>query len=126
MAIFKAPRITSSQRGQITLQASEIVYDIDEAAFYGGNGSTLGGFPIGQGASGGVPETFTLTAQDITNKYVVLSREPFLPEALTLNIVGGIPQLYGIDFIVSGLILSWDGRGLDNFLEVGDTLIIHY
>ena len=62
--------------------------------------------------------------KNIDNKFVILSREPFLPGSVTLDIAGGIPQLYGFDFVVSGNVLSWNGLGLDNLLEVGDTLII--
>jgi hypothetical protein len=48
MAIFKAPKITTAQRGVLTLDVSELVYDIDEKTFYGGDGSTEGGFLIGE------------------------------------------------------------------------------
>jgi hypothetical protein len=125
MAVFKAPRISSSQRGTLMLEASEIVYDTDENAFYGGNGIDLGGFPIGQGASGNV-FSYTLTQIDINRSFIILPNEPFSPNNVRLNIVGGIEQINGIDFIVTGDVLSWDGLGLDNFLETGETLLIQY
>jgi hypothetical protein len=123
MAIFKAPRITSQQRITILLQASEIVYDTDEAVFYGGDGFQVGGFRIGSGASVTV-FNYTLNSTDIDNKFINLPFQPLSPSSVRLNIVGGIEQVNGVDFTVSGSILSWNGLGLDDFLEEGDTLII--
>jgi hypothetical protein len=71
-------------------------------------------------------ETITLTLQDITNKSVKLTNIPLSPNAVSLSIEEGIPQINGIDFVVIGDVLMWNGLGLDNFLEVGETLIIHY
>jgi hypothetical protein len=126
MAIFKTPRATTSQRSSLLLEAGEIVYDTDQKVFYGGNGITLGGFPLGASISGGIPETFTLTQQDILNKYVTLSITPYVPEAVELDILGGIPQRNGVDFVVENNILKWDGLGLDNFLEENDVLVVQY
>lgn len=126
MAIFKTPRATTSQRISLTLEAGEIVYDSNQKVFYGGNGTTLGGFPLGESISGGIPEIITLTQQDILNKYVTLSITPFVPEAVDLNILGGILQSNGVDFVVENNILRWNGLGLDNFLEENDVLIIQY
>lgn len=125
MAVFKAPRISSSQRATLTLEASEIVYDTDLNSFYGGNGIDLGGFPIGQGASSS-NLTYTLTELDVQRSFIVLPNEPFSPSTVKLDVFGGIPQINGIDFIVSGDVLSWSGLGLDNFLEPGETLLIQY
>lgn len=125
MAVFKAPRISSSQRSTLVLEPSEIVYDTDNNSFYGGNGSDVGGFPIGLGASGLVTK-YNLTQQDTNRKFILLPSEPFSSSSVRLNIVGGIEQVNGIDFIVTGNVLSWDGLGLDNFLDEGDTLLIQY
>lgn len=127
MAIFKSPRITSLQRAALVLEASEIVFDTDLSTFYGGDGTTLGGFPIGQGAGGGGQTfNFTLTQADIDNASIELDPEPSVPEYVRLTVVGGIEQVNGIDFEVVGTTLSWSGLGLDNFLEVNDILIITY
>lgn len=126
MAIFKAPRITTAQRMGLTLEESEIVYDTQQKIFYGGNGLTLGGFPIGSGVGANV-ETFVLSGTDLSNKFITLLSEPLFPNSVTLVPYGGIPQRNGIDFEVIGDQVSWDGKGLDgNFLEVNDILIIQY
>jgi hypothetical protein len=125
MAVFKAPRITSLQRGGLLLDASEIVYDTDENSFYGGNGLDVGGFPIGRG-SGSSVFIYELKAIDITRKFITIPISPFSPSTVRMNIIGGIEQLNGVDFVVTGNIVSWDGLGLDDFLEVGDILLIQF
>lgn len=125
MAIFKAPKVTTIQRSVLTLEVSELVYDIDQKAFYGGDGSTLGGFLIGE-ASGFIVDKIELTQEDINNKFVTLSQTPLVYDAVMVNIDGGIPQINGIDYIVEGNKISWSGLGLDGFLEETDVLIIQY
>lgn len=125
MAVFKAPRITTPQRSIIVLEKSELVYDTDSNLFYGGNGSDLGGFPIGQGSSQ-TYLNYTLTSHDINNKFITLPGAPMHPDLLRLNIVGGIEQINSIDFTVSEAIVSWEALGLDSFLEENDILIIQY
>lgn len=126
MAIFRAPRITTSQRLPLALQSAEIVYDIDTKSFWGGDEETLGGFPIGGSGSGSTlfTGTFQLTQEDIDAKQITL---PSLPVGFVLlDVIGGIVQVHGIDYTVDGLTLSWDGLGLDGFLEVDDTLLVQY
>lgn len=126
MAIFKAPRTTTVQRMGLILEESEIVFDVNQKLFYGGNGLTPGGFPVGSGVGANV-ETFILTSSDLSNKYITLLNEPLFPSSVTLVPDGGIPQRNGIDFEIIGDQVSWDGKGLDgNFLEVNDVLIIQY
>lgn len=125
MAIFKAPRITEVQRMGLVLDASEVVYDTTVKSFFGGDGLTLGGFPIGKGIGTNV-DNVILSQQNIDEKKVSLSSAPAVPGAVTLLPVGGIPQVNGIDFEVVGNELSWDGLGLDNFLELGEQIIIQY
>lgn len=126
MAIFKAPRITTLQRLGLLLQASEIVYDLDTKSFWGGNGTTLGGFPLGAGSTFGEFELITITQDNLDTKSVQLSKAPMGSQFLMLEIIGGITQLYDVDYTFTGDILSWDGLGLDNFLEVGDILLVKY
>jgi hypothetical protein len=71
-------------------------------------------------------EIFTLSALDITNKFLTLSSTPQSLETVSLFPAGGINQVNGIDFDVVSNVLSWNGLGLDGFLEAGDVLIIKY
>ena len=125
MAIFKAPKITTLQRNSLVLEGSEVVYDVDQKAFYGGDGVTNGGFPIGANA-GSIVERIELTQEDINNKYVTLASTPLIPSAVVVTPEGGIPQAYTVDFIIVGNQLRWDGLGLDNFLDETDVLLVQY
>ena len=125
MARFKAPRITTSQRMSLALELSELVYDIDQKLFYGGDGITIGGIPIGSGVSG-QPQTITITASHVLNKKVTLSGTPLFPDNVTLLIAGGIHQFNGIDFEVAGNELRWNSLGLDGFVEEFDIFLIQF
>lgn len=126
MAIFKVPKITTIQRQVLLLDISELVYDIDENAFYGGDGVTIGGNLIGGSGLGYILDRIEITQQDITNKYVTLSQTPSTPNNVILDMEGGIKQNNGIDYVVMGNILSWDGLGLDGFIDETDVLLIQY
>jgi hypothetical protein len=125
MAIFKAPKVTTAQRNALTLDVSELVYDIDQKAFYGGDGSTQGGFLVGE-SSGFIVEKIELTQDDINNKYVTLAQTPLVPSAVIIDISGGTSQLNGIDYEIIGNKVSWNELGLDGFLDNTDVLIIQY
>lgn len=125
MAIFKAPKITTAQRLALVLEVSEIVYDTNQKAFYGGDGVSNGGFPIGSN-SGILYERIDLTQTDIDNKFVTLASTPLIPSAVIVNCEGGIPQAYGTDYVVIGNQINWDGLGLDGFLDETDVLLVQY
>jgi hypothetical protein len=125
MAMFKAPKITTVQRSSLTLEVSELVYDTDQKAFYGGDGSTLGGFLIGE-TSGFIVDVIELTQNDINNKFVTLSQTPLVSDAVMVTVDGGIPQINGVDYRVELNKVSWDDMGLDGFLDETDVLIIQY
>ena len=126
MAILKVPRITTSARSNLVLEKAEIVMDTDQNVYYGGDGETQGGFPLGAGSSN-YTETIIVTQQMVNNKKLTLEKTPLFPANVKLDFIGGIPQLNGIDFeIISGNILSWQGKGLDNFIEENDVVIISY
>jgi hypothetical protein len=125
MAVFKVPRITTSQRVGLLLEVGEVVYDTDESIFYVGDGTTLGGFLIGHN-TGSIIKRIELNQQDIFNKFVTISPAPLVSSSVLLTPEGGIPQTYGVDYIISGTQLKWDGLGLDGFLDITDVLIIQY
>ena len=126
MGVFKVPRATTAQRMAIVLEKAEIVYDTDLDIYFGGDGSTIGGFPIGNGVSTDVTEIITLTNNDIQNEYAFLTREAFGVETTVLYIEGSAPQIYGVDYEILNNKVSWSGLGLSGFLEANDKLIITY
>lgn len=75
-------------------------------------------------------ERFTLSAGDITNKYVVLTDAPTNKPNTRLVVIEGIEQDYSVDFQVtaddSNKRLSWDSLGLESILQSGDKLVIAY
>jgi len=78
-----------------------------------------------------ITETLTLTAGNISNKYIDLSNTPLDASAVGVFPVGGIRQLYNIDFsiITNGSTirrLNWDGLGLESLLAEGDIIEVDY
>lgn len=71
-------------------------------------------------------ETFVLNSTDISNKQLTLSGTASLPSQSTLTVANGVGQIYNVDFIISGNVLSWNGLGLDGFLQSGDVIIVSY
>lgn len=67
-------------------------------------------------------EYHTLTATDISNKYVQLDRTPYAPSEVAMNIVKGSTQQYGVDYYVEGDLLKWDGMTLDGLLAENDEI----
>jgi hypothetical protein len=92
---------------------------------------TTGGSGGGGGGGGGssiTPKTIypILLAADITNKAITLPDVPIQPTAVTVDMIGGIAQVYGTDFVVSGNQLSWTGLGLEALLAANDQLRVSY
>jgi hypothetical protein len=80
-------------------------------------------------ANSAVVDTFTLSATNITNKYVTLTGTPKTAADVTLSIKNAPGQFYGEDFEIDAVNtnrLSWAGMGLDGLLESGDKLTIVY
>jgi hypothetical protein len=67
-----------------------------------------------------------LTEENIKNKFLTLPYPVIDTDSIVFNIIGGITQLYGEDFIATHDIIKWDNLGLDGFLEVNDLIIIKY
>lgn len=84
-----------------------------------------------------IEETFTITATDVTNKYIDLSHVAYGTSAsvnsVTLCLAGFPTQQKTIDYSVSltggsgGVTrIEWGTLGLDGFLIVGDKIIVNY
>lgn len=69
---------------------------------------------------------FTISAADISAKQITLVPTPNDPDEVTLEFLTGGGQENGVDFEVVGGTLSWDGLGLDGFIETGDIIIVRY
>lgn len=69
-----------------------------------------------------IVEVIVLTAGEATAKAITLSNTPSDPNKVTLDLIGGTSQQFGLDFTVSGAILSWDGFALETVLTIGDKL----
>ena len=127
MAILKVPRLDTLTRVNLILEKSEIVYDTDVDAFFGGDGVTLGGVELG--SQGGVrffKEIKILNADHISSGTIPLEKSPDKPSTVRLVPKHGIEQDYGNDFIVTGNQIVFKDLGLDGFLEVNETVYIYY
>lgn len=71
-------------------------------------------------------EFFNLSATDIANKQVTLAQVPVDPEKVSVDPIGGPSQAYLTDFIVTGNVLDWSGRGLETALVSGDVIRVIY
>ena len=72
------------------------------------------------------PEYFTINNTQLTNKEINLSNTPSNPLDVVLDVVGGSPQEYGVDYQVTGNVLSWNGLGLDGQVALGSKLRVIY
>lgn len=72
---------------------------------------------------------YTLTATDITNKYVILPNVPANPAAVVLVVRGAPGLAYGLDYQIDASYpdhLTWASLGLDGLLVAGDVLTVIY
>ena len=73
-----------------------------------------------------VRDEVTITAEHIEQKKFLLSAPPITSTSVKLLPIGGLEQLNGIQFRVSGQFLSWDNLGLDGYMEVGQKFYVFY
>lgn len=74
-------------------------------------------------------ETYTLTATDISNKYITLTAIPLEADDVVLSVRNAGAQQVNSDFamdLTNTDRLSWNGKGLQGFLEEGDELTVVY
>ena len=128
MAILKVPKITTAQRLGLTLQEAEVVYDTELKIYFGGDNITVGGFPIGNGSQAvSFVETITIDQTNIDEKRIVLQNETTNQQKTKFSFINGTIQILGIDYeYTDEFTISWDGLGLDNFIEVSDIVLIEY
>ena len=78
----------------------------------------------------GTREAFTLSAADISNKYILVASDITIDENTVFKIAT-LPDLYyGTEFVVDGVnkkMIKWNGLSLDGVLLEGDTgEVIYY
>lgn len=125
MAIFRCPKITTAQRSELVLSEAEIVFDTDLKLYFGGDNDRVGGFPLGDGSQP-IKELIEINQNQIDNKSITLTSLPLNPTASKFTFINGTVQLYGIDYVIDGQNIDWQGLGLDGFIEVGDLVLIEY
>jgi hypothetical protein len=127
MAILKVPRLNTLTRSNLILEASEIVYDTDVSAFFGGDGVVVGGIELGsQGGIRFYREEINISDDQILSGTILLQKTPDTPSSVRLVPKNGIEQDYSDDFIVNGNEVIFKNLGLDGFLESGETVYIYY
>lgn len=67
-----------------------------------------------------------LSSADISNGFITLPNIPSVASSVCVDVIGGVAQVYGSDFVVSGSQLSWAGLGMAGTLEAGDRLRVFY
>ena len=72
-------------------------------------------------------ESHTLTSGEETAKKFNLAKAVATgKETAVLLFVGGVAQVAGTDFTVSGNEVSWTGKGLDGIVATGDIFVVSY
>lgn len=99
---------------------SDVIPDFQNVPFK----VALGTYKDEPDSSNYVTDYFKLTNIDDYNGYVTLSSLPIDASSVSLNVIGGGPQIYGYDYTVSGQQLYWDSSNL-NLLE-DDEIIVQY
>lgn len=67
-----------------------------------------------------------ITQEILDAKGYTLPSRAFYPEQVTLDVIGGMYQINGIDFFVDAQNLSWAGTDLEDLLEIGDYIRIAF
>lgn len=84
------------------------------------------GLPSGSTSVNFVKQVVPITAPILAAKQVTLTSAPLNPANVALYPYHGVPQRNGVDFTVASTTLSWNGLGLDGFLDTSDTIEITY
>lgn len=78
------------------------------------------------GVGGYSVEQHSIDLAQYTAKEIELDNSPTQPLRTLLFIDGAPPAFYGLDYTVSGNVLTWSGTRLDGLLEVSDRVKIVY
>lgn len=67
-----------------------------------------------------------ITQEIVDARQFILPTRAYYPEQVTLDVIGGMYQINGIDFTVSEQTVYWQGTDLESILEVGDYIRIAF
>lgn len=67
-----------------------------------------------------------ITQEILDAKGYTLPSRAYYPEQVTLDVIGGMYQINGIDFFVNAEKVSWAGTDLEEILEIGDYIRIAF
>ena len=73
-----------------------------------------------------IVETITLTHSQILAAEARLGNTPGTRSDVSVDVVGGSPQVRGVDYDYAGGVIFWSGKGLSDIVAVGDILRITY
>lgn len=126
---WKDPVATSASLPSSGNSAGDVRIALDSKILYEWDGASWTGITSGVATSVSV-DSFTLSALNASNKYVVLSAVPSTASKTILLIKEAPSQFYGDDFVITaddgGKRLSWNGLDLDGVLEETDKLTVLY
>lgn len=67
-----------------------------------------------------------ITNTEAVNKKIVLVSTPATPAEILVDVIGGGPQVFNVDYTVVGNEFRWNGYALDGILSQSDTIRFHY
>jgi len=121
--------VTQTEMGYLDGVESDIQTQLDDRYTKAEVDTISGSLNDSIEAIGGIDEVeyITVDGDDITNKYTSLAQTPYAASETMLDIIGGGPQVYTIDFtVISGTRLNWDGLGIDGVIEADDIMRVSY
>jgi len=72
-------------------------------------------------------EEHTITSDEASGKSFILAEVPTDTDQVSLTILGGVAQNNGTDYaIADSTVVSWNGLGLDGFIEENDIAQCEY
>lgn len=67
-----------------------------------------------------------LTQFEVDQRFISLPADPYDTSKVTVDLAGCGRQTVGLDYLLTGQIISWNGLGLEHLLEAGLVLEIGY
>jgi len=126
MARIRLGQVTSETAppaGQVSIYSKiddKLYYQIstgDEYELFSSGTPGIGGYEL---------EQHEIDFTQFTDKEIILGQVPTQPTRTIMMIDGAGPCFYGLDFTVSGNVLTWDGLRLDGLIGLDDLVQIIY